>query len=475
MSLLNPNLNLNLNPYLRLRITWPISLYCCAFMTLITLTAGAKVMGVRIEGGHDYAGILSQDPSMRFHKVEHAQKSLNEKLILPMREKDQTNGYSQHKYVSNSYVDHIEVDEEASCKKAKVDRMDTAVIDRPLNLHWSSLPALPNQTGVAGAFVGVSGDALLVAGGANFPNGGAPWKGSRKVWYDTIYVLDDLKSKWQVAGHLPKALGYGVTVNWKGQMIIIGGSNEKGYYSEVLRLKYSDGTLDIDRLPDLPTSIANMAGALVGNCIYIAGGQLSPDALSASSNCWRLNLVASMPVWEKLPALPGEGRMLSVAGSLDGRFFLFSGTALRDGKRAYLRDAFCYHPQRKAGKEIGWKSLAPLPNPVVGAPGPAFLHANELFVFGGDDGKMASQATELKNRHPGFSTVILGYRPLANKWRTAGNCWTDKKEDAVSHPNGSIWAPVTTGLTIWKGAVIIAGGEVRPSTRTPRVLMGTIL
>ncbi|SVD81223.1 uncharacterized protein METZ01_LOCUS434077, partial [marine metagenome] len=36
-------------------------------------------------------------------------------------------------------------------------------------LEWKPLPDLPDPIGVAGPFVGVHNDALIVAGGANFP------------------------------------------------------------------------------------------------------------------------------------------------------------------------------------------------------------------------------------------------------------------------------------------------------------------
>ena len=46
---------------------------------------------------------------------------------------------------------------------------------------WEKLPPLPDREGFAGSFAGVSGDALLVAGGANFP-GAKPWEGGAKAW-----------------------------------------------------------------------------------------------------------------------------------------------------------------------------------------------------------------------------------------------------------------------------------------------------
>ena len=62
-------------------------------------------------------------------------------------------------------------------------------------LTWDLLPPLPDAQGFAGAFVGVIKDAslppgkrrkskgvLIVAGGANFPEG-RPWDGGAKVWF----------------------------------------------------------------------------------------------------------------------------------------------------------------------------------------------------------------------------------------------------------------------------------------------------
>ena len=42
-------------------------------------------------------------------------------------------------------------------------------------LEWKSLPDLPGGFGVAGPFAGTHTDTLIIAGGANFPNG-VPWR-----------------------------------------------------------------------------------------------------------------------------------------------------------------------------------------------------------------------------------------------------------------------------------------------------------
>ena len=63
-----------------------------------------------------------------------------------------------------------------------------------VSLDWKQLTDLPDPNnpsdplGVAGPFVGVHNEALIVAGGANFPR--PVWdEESKKVWHDKIHVL----------------------------------------------------------------------------------------------------------------------------------------------------------------------------------------------------------------------------------------------------------------------------------------------
>ena len=59
-------------------------------------------------------------------------------------------------------------------------------------LEWDRLPDLPDKEGFAGVFAGVVSeggeDFLVVAGGANFPEG-RPWENGKKVYYDEVFVL----------------------------------------------------------------------------------------------------------------------------------------------------------------------------------------------------------------------------------------------------------------------------------------------
>src|SRR5262245_38835917 len=102
--------------------------------------------------------------------------------------------------------------------------------------EWKQLPALPDVEGFAGSYAGVSHGALLFAGGANFPDK-KPWDGGKKVWYDTVYVLERPNGTWEVAGKLPRALGYGVSVTHGDGVVCAGGSDRDRHYSDVFRLE----------------------------------------------------------------------------------------------------------------------------------------------------------------------------------------------------------------------------------------------
>lgn len=315
---------------------------------------------------------------------------------------------------------------------------------------WQRLPSLPDREGFAGAYAGVSGDALLVAGGANFPDK-KPWDGGSKAWSDAVYLLDRPDGSWRVVGKLPRPLGYGVSVTTPRGVLCIGGAGPERHHADCFLLRWDGKTLAIDKAPSLPRPCANLCGALVGDCVYVAGGSEAPNSTRCLKTLWRLDLKRAAARWEELPAWPGPARMLAVAAGHDGAFFLLSGTDLSadaDGKpvRRYLRDAYRYDP----GK--GWRQLADLPRPTVAAPSPAPLVAGRLLIVSGDDGK--NVAFQPRSAHPGFPRGALALDPRRDRCATL---------DAP--PLSRATAPVA----LWRGRVIIPNGETRPGVRTPEV------
>lgn len=322
-----------------------------------------------------------------------------------------------------------------------------------LPAEWTKLPPLPDKEGFAGPFSGVSNGALLVAGGANFPDK-KPWEGGKKVWYDHVFVLEKPRGKWKFAGKLPRPLAYGVSVTHGNSVVCVGGSDAERHYADSFRLEWNGGRLVRTDLPALPKPLANICGALVGNTLYIAGGQERPDSSSTSKAVYRMDLTATKPKWVEVEPCPGGGRMLAVAAGFDGAFWLVGGVTLVAGKggtpeRKYLKDAYRYEP----GK--GWKRIADLPYPVAAAPSPAPTGDMGFFILGGDDG---SQVGVAPRKHRGFTKAILRYSLKTEKWVEAGE----------------IIAPrVTVPCVMWEKSWIVPSGEIRPGVRSPEVMRFT--
>ncbi|RFC45467.1 MAG: N-acetylneuraminic acid mutarotase [Verrucomicrobia bacterium] len=318
-------------------------------------------------------------------------------------------------------------------------------------LEWTKLPQLPDAEGFAGTFAGVSGDALLVAGGANII--GDRWSNPlQKKWYDRVFVLEKTTGAWHEGGKLPRPLGYGTSITLQDALICIGGSDSSRHFADVFRLRWKHGRILKDELPSLPRTCANACGASIGQTIYVAGGLENPNSNSTLRTFWALDLNEAAPSWHQLEPWPGPARMFAVAAGHGGSFYLLSGCDLataKDGSvvRNFLSDAYCFTP----GK--GWRRLADLPRPAVAAPSPApVLGESEFLILSGDDGTQVDFSPI--QDHPGFPRDVLAYNTSTNLWRTAG-----------SLP----FSRATTPTVVWNNRTVIPNGEVRPRVRTPEV------
>jgi SSS family transporter len=330
-------------------------------------------------------------------------------------------------------------------------------------LVWNELPSIPDNEGYAGMFAGVSNGQLICMGGANFP-GEMPWKGGEKVWYDNIYVLSEKASSWKLATKkLPKPLAYGVSVTYRNKIILVGGNNAKGYYSDVYSVEYNNGKIQIDTLPSLPYPIANMTGTLVGNTLFIAGGDtcftgmpikefLSLSLLNTSDN----------QKWVSLEPWPGTPRIQAVSASLHGDYFIFSGinlvkTSDSNNQRIILKDAYKFIPSFTAGTITGgkWVPLSEMPRGVAAGPSPAPTFGTDHILFpGGLDS--ATAAYKDPSNFPGFVTDLLGYNVESDTWLNFGSI--PEKCTRVTLPTVK-----------WSQQWVIINGEIGPGKRSPKV------
>lgn len=315
---------------------------------------------------------------------------------------------------------------------------------------WDKLASLPDREGFASPFAGLISNKLLVAGGANFPDK-KPWDGGVKIWYDSIFILDDFKGKWELAGKLPRALAYGIAVSLNEGVLCIGGSDSKIHYADCFLISFVNDQLTFRTFPSLPLACANMCGMKIGNTIYIAGGTSSPSSTKALHNFWALNLEETSPKWKVLEPWPGKERIFSVCASDGKDFYLFSGASIHlgsDGKiaREYFTDAFLYNPK------LGWKKLPTIPRPCVAAVSPAFFQQGQILIPSGDDGKFIN--FEPKTNHPGFPKSMLRFNIQTSEWQ----------KDLSFHLSRT-----TVPSIIWKNRWVIPSGEVSPGFRSPEI------
>ena len=379
--------------------------------------------------------------------------------------------------------------------------MPAAADPSAAGLAWSDLPPVPpppgkdGQLGLGGPFVGTSGGAVLVAGGANFPDG-PPWHGGKKVWCDSVYVLQEQAGgppRWLTGleMRLPRPLAYGASVQAADGVVCIGGCDREACYRDVFVLRWDSVTrkIETEPLPPLPRPLAMMAAARAGDVIYVAGGQEAAKDPVVTKNFWSLNLLTrGRPGgfrWRELEAWPGPARISAVAAAMEiggsPRFYLFSGRNVAHAGVDLLTDAYEFNP--KTGR---WRRLADIalpgekPRCVMAAPAAAV--DGRILVFGGDDGgrflrqehleravrgaagpaerePLARQLAEWCDGHPGFSRDILAYIVNTNTWTKAGEL------PATSR--------LTTAAALWRGTIVIPTGEVRPGVRTPAVWQAT--
>lgn len=320
-----------------------------------------------------------------------------------------------------------------------------------------NLSALPDPEGFAAMYAGVSGDALVAAGGANFPDK-PPWDGGKKHWTDAIYVLPEPESAWIIAGtRLPRPLAYGSSVTHRGRVICIGGGDATQHYADVFALTWNGEDVTVTPLPSLPQPLAFSCAAVVGDTVYVAGGASEPAATRTLHVFYALDLSRDDATWQTLEPWPGPARQQAVAAARGGDFYLISGLELTANEQGnpwpvapYFADAYRYSPRDGA-----WRRLADLPRGVAAAATPAKTTGDGFVVFGGLDG---STLDADPRDYPPLPRDVVAYDAARDAW-------------TVRPPMSQAGARVTPPAVTWRGRYVVVSGEVRPGRRTPTMIV----
>lgn len=363
----------------------------------------------------------------------------------------------------------------------------------------SKLPPLPvaagqkEQPGIAGPFVGVHNDALIIAGGANFP-GKPVWENGTKVYHDDVFVLTKDESgdfQWHKGFKLSSPLAYGVAISTGRGVVCVGGRDNKQARADafIMRWHPTKRSISFKPLPSLPSAISNMDGAIIDETIYIAGGVVN----GAESNQLLSLDLSGGSVWKRLPDFPGPPRkqLVAAAQHTEGgkQLFIFSGLSYRDDddEPFVSTDGHRYDPATAK-----WTGIVPIrpegSDPIAVCGGTAIeCGRHHILVFGGRGlqnlawilkiMRARQQAKELQNNREfqrlvriiygyftetefHFNNKVLAYNTLTDEWTVLGR-----------HP----FVPVTnTRAVFWDGGIVLASGEQQPGVRTSQIFRARV-
>ena len=327
--------------------------------------------------------------------------------------------------------------------------------DVPQMLQWHELPAMPDELGVAGPFVGIDHDAVIVAGGANFPK---PVWDHDKVWRDDAYVMtpDGDGYKWLSGFKLDRPIAYGAAVSTPRGIVCMGGADSERVYASCFLLTWDSAAQQIKQtpLPDLPSPCAYGAATLIGDVVYLAGGQSGTSLDTAMTNLWSLDLSKidaddGSFTWQQLPAWPGPSRAFNLTLAQNNGFedcvYVISGRRAAADGMTFLTDVYEYTPSTQT-----WRPRQDVPACVMAGAGAA-IGQSHLFVLSGADGSLMAKADDLRDDHPGFPKRAWAYHTITDTWIDAGQTPANQ---------------VTTIAVKSGHDVLLIGGEVRPRVRT---------
>ncbi|MBI6120794.1 sodium:solute symporter family transporter [Salegentibacter maritimus] len=366
-----------------------------------------------------------------------------------------------------------------------------------IEFSWNSLPDLPLEKGLNGSFTGIHNDALIIAGGANFPDRSV-WDGGDKVYYNSIYVLEKDKSEFNwinVGKSLSKPMAYGASVTTSEGLWCIGGMNKEGVYKDVFLLKWDAKAkqLLVEEKPSLPVPLANMEASLIGDKIYVAGGQKEPGGKATKA----FYSYSDLQGWKQLEDIPGKGRIQPVViAQNNGKtnvVYVFSGTHYDPGAEdpnEFLSDVWQYNPLSKkwiAKGDVPSNETPGLDGGYIGAAPATKLGDAHILIFGGAGGEnqLYKERLQLQNQLKALQQQNLDSSIVATKIDSLSQAISENFQNTSF--SKTIWAyhtitdtwtkrgeipgktQVVAKALQWEDDIIIPLGELSPGVRTSAI------
>ena len=317
--------------------------------------------------------------------------------------------------------------------------------------------------GVSALYAGVLDGRLVMAGGCNFPHVPVA-DGGKKVYYDGICsasLNEGTNLEWKRIGRLPEASAYGVTVRVPDGLVCIGGNTAGRSLSDVYRLSLQGDSVKMEFLPSLPVTVDNMAGALMGNVIYVVGGNVNGVP---SSSVYSLDLENLDEGWKQEASVPGNPRVQPVCASSQGKLYVWGGfSTASEGREATLSvDGYAYTPSSREWKQVATPTDENGVEVSLGGGVALPMGEDAVLCAGGVNKDIFLQA--LQGIHTGkeylsrpvewyqFNRKLLKYDVKEDKWTCLGDYEQGARAGAAMVSDGESY--------------YIINGELKPGIRT---------
>ena len=205
--------------------------------------------------------------------------------------------------------------------------------------------------------------------------------------------------------------------------------------------------IDSVSYPSLPVPLANATGALLDNCIYIAGGQESMTNERSTHHFYKLDLLQKEKGWQEMQSWDGPAIGYAVSAAQGGKFYLFSGRSYSPGAEMVVyTEGYVYEPRHEQ-----WSKMTGSFPVMAGTAIP--YGEDKILLLGGVEALLPATLD-----HPGFSRKVRIFSTETNMLVDSLDC---------SYP-----IPVTTNAVATGDGVYVVSGEIQPGIRTPFILQG---
>lgn len=324
----------------------------------------------------------------------------------------------------------------------------------PTTITWKEMSRFPDSIGRSAVVAGMIDGRLVVGGGANFPDS-LPQFGGKKKIYSDIYLLEN--DNWKMlAGGLPEPVAYAVSCTADEGIIVAGGTSDGKTSSPKTYLLTSKG---IRFLSDMPYSLDNAAGALMGRRLYVSGGL--HDGVP-SKRAFVLDIDKNE--WKELPPLPGIQRVQPVASVQNGAeekiFIIFGG--FDPQSKSVLKDGWAYYPSSDNWKELHGSDIALN----GGTAFPMGIHSvlftggvnEQIFTEGITTDDVPAYQSHDREWYR-FNDKLLFYNTIVDRWAETGSGPFPLAGSQAVSDNDGVWMVM---------------GETQPGVRTSSVWYGSV-